>query len=134
MTKTHLKKISKIYPNWYKKIRRAIFNLYRPILHGKWDSIFNQSLIVYVILILLVWSGILVWIDNPNYAYPFLSGWGLVFITMFYSRFFPLTWDEMYEYEKVAFRILNKLPQKWVPSTLQFGSEGAVNGKKHSTK
>ena len=107
--------LSKPYSKWAMKIRRIIFNLYRPILHDRSTSVFNQSLLVYLMFFLFGWSGILVWIDSPDYAYPFLSGWVLTFITMFYSRFFPQTWVEMYEYEKIAFRQLHKLPPMWEP-------------------
>tara|TARA_Y100001972_G_C7651037_1_gene327371 strand:- start:1638 stop:1991 length:354 start_codon:yes stop_codon:yes gene_type:complete len=110
-----LKKLTKKHPNWYKKIRRILFNLYRPILHDKSKSIFNQHLIAYIMFGLFTWSAILLYNDVPNHYVPFISGWILIPITWIYFKFSPQTWDEMYDYEKEAFRLIWKLPHNWDP-------------------
>ena len=65
---------------------------------------------------------------------PFLCGWVVIPITWIYLKLAPQTWDEMYDYEKAAFRRIWKLPIDWTPKNLKFGSEGKISGKKHSTK
>lgn len=101
------------------KIRRVIINLYRPILHDRSESIFNQHLLAYLMFGLFGCSGVLLALgfDQPEFGYPFLAGILLVFITQIYLRFFPQTWPEMYEYEKKAFRQMHKLPPMWEPKT-----------------
>jgi len=105
----------KPYSKWAMKIRRAIINLYRPILHDRSESIFNQHLLAYLMFGLFGCSGILLGFDQPKFGYPFLLGWVLVFITQIYLKFFPQTWAEMYDYEKAAFRQLHKLRKNWRP-------------------
>ena len=115
MTEKTLKSLNKKYSNGYKKIRRVIINLYRPILHDKSSSKLNQHPIAYIMFITFIWSAILVHQDSPNYWIPFLSGWVIIPITWIYLKLFPQTWDEMYEYEKVAFRQIWRLSKKWKP-------------------
>ena len=107
----------KPYSKWAMKIRRIIINLYRPILHDRSESIFNLDLLFYLMFTLFGCSGILlaVGVDQPEFGYPFLAGWVLVFITQFYLRYFPQTWAEMYDYEKAAFRELHRLRKNWSP-------------------
>ena len=108
-------KLLKEYPNWYKKIRRIIVNLYRPILHDKSKSIWNQHPMAYLMFSLFIFSFILLIFDVENHWIPFISGWVVIPITWIYLKSFPQTWNEMYEYEKVAFRQIWKLPKKWNP-------------------
>lgn len=115
MNEKVINNLNKEYPNWYKKIRRMIVNLYRPILHGKTDSIFNQDTIFYVMMISFVWSATLIYLENPNYAYPFGIAWCIIPITWLYLKIFPQTWSEMYEYEKMVFRNIWRLPTNWKP-------------------
>lgn len=107
----------KPYSKWAMKIRRIIINLYRPILHDRSESFFNLDLLFYLMFTLFGCSGILLamGVDQPEFSYPFLSGWILVFISQFYLRFFPQTWAEMYDYEKAAFRELHRLRKNWSP-------------------
>lgn len=133
MNEKIIKNLNKEYPVWYKKIRRMIVNLYRPILHDKSNSIFNQHPIFFIMFITLIWSGVLVYMDSPNYIYPFGIAWCIIPITWLYLKFFPQTWDEMKDYEKVVFRQIWKLSSTWAPNEgPMIGSEGS--GKKHSTK
>ena len=115
MNEKVINNLNKEYPNWYKKIRRMIVNLYRPILHGKSDSIFNQHPIFYIMIISFICSAVLLYLDNPNHAYPFGIGWCIIPITWIYLKIFPQTWSEMYEYEKMKFRQIWKLPFNWTP-------------------
>jgi hypothetical protein len=64
---------------------------------------------------LFTWSFILLYNENPNHWIPFVSGWVVIPITWIYFRFSPQTWDEMYEYEKNAFRHIWRLPFDWKP-------------------
>tara|TARA_B100000963_G_scaffold349061_1_gene357512 strand:+ start:797 stop:1144 length:348 start_codon:yes stop_codon:yes gene_type:complete len=107
--------LKKIYPKWIKTIRRAIINLYRPIMHDKSTSKFNQHPISYIMLFAFIWSAVLVYKDNDLYYLPFLIGWCIIPITWIYLKLFPQTWDEMFNYEKDVFRQIWKLPKKWKP-------------------
>jgi hypothetical protein len=108
-------KLLKVYPEGYKKFRRILFNLYRPILHDKSTSILNQHLIAYIMLGLFTWSFILLYNESPIHWIPFISGWVVIPLTWIYFKFAPQTWDEMYNYEKEAFRLIWKLPHNWKP-------------------
>jgi hypothetical protein len=44
---------------------------------------------------------------------PFAIGCSFVFIASIYFTLFPLSWEEMTEEEKEAYRILNQLPNDW---------------------
>jgi hypothetical protein len=46
---------------------------------------------------------------------PFLIGFTITSLSMLYLNFFPLSWDEMYDYEKDAYRIMFQLPKDWNP-------------------
>jgi len=133
-------KLLKQYPNWAKKIRRAIVNLYRPILHDRSTSKFNQHPIAYIMFISFAWSAILVHQEIDNYYIPFLSAFCVIPSTWIYLKFFPLTWEEMHDYEKAEFRLIWGKRKNWRPKqpkkskSTKIGSEGTVNGKKHSTK
>tara|TARA_B100001287_G_scaffold34720_1_gene24611 strand:+ start:1948 stop:2370 length:423 start_codon:yes stop_codon:yes gene_type:complete len=133
-------KLLKQYPDWAKKIRRVIVNLYRPILHDRSESKFNQHTIAYIMLIAFSWTAILVGLDSELYHIPFLSAFCVIPTTWIYLKYFPLTWDEMYDYEKVQFRLLWKKRKNWRPKPpkkekpAKIGSEGRFNGKRHSTK
>ena len=51
------------------KIRRLIINLYRPILHDRSESIFNQHLLAYLMFGLFGCSGVLLALgfDQPEF-------------------------------------------------------------------
>ena len=112
-------KLTKVYPSWYKKIRRVLFNLYRPILHDKSTSPFNQDVMAYLMFSLFAITVILEIQDVEKWWLPFASGWIIIPITWVYFKISPQTWDEMYEYEKVAFREIWRLPSKWEPETIK---------------
>ena len=115
MNEKVINNLNKEYPNWYKKIRRMIVNLYRPILHGKTDSKWNQHLMFYIMMVLFLTSLVLLVCDVKYHYLPFLSGWLVIPITWIYLKIFPQTWSEMYEYEKMIFKQIWKLPTNWTP-------------------
>ena len=133
-------KLLKQYPNWAKKARRVIVNLYRPIFHDRSTSKFNQHPIAYIMLIAFSWTAILTYQDSPNYYIPFLSAFCVIPTTWIYLKLFPLTWEEMYDYEKAEFRLIWGKRKNWRPKPAKkvkkakIGSEGSFNGKRHSTK
>ena len=134
MTPKVKERLLKIYPPRAKKIRRKIVNLYRPILHDKSTSKFNQDLMAYI-MFGLFFIGLILELNDINHSFlPFIVGWIVIPLTWVYFRFYPITWDEMYEYEKKAFRDIWRFPPSWTPINDKFGSEGRVSGKKHSTK
>ena len=128
------KQLLKVYSPLYKKIRRKIVNLFRPISRGHNNIFLNQHPIAYIMLILSIWMFIGVYQNNELAGIPFIIGWSFIALCFIYFRFHPQTWDEMYEYEKIAWRRLHKLPLNWKPQNTKFGSEGRIGGKKHSTK
>lgn len=134
MESKKIKKLKKIYPPLYKKIRRILVNLFRPISRGRNHILLNQHPIAYIMLILSIWMFIGVYQNNILAGIPFIIGWVFVALCFIYFKYFPQTWDEMYEYEKIAWRRLHKKPINWKPVNNKFGSEGRISGKKHSTK
>jgi hypothetical protein len=50
-----------------------------------------------------------------NSGIPFLISWGFVFVSFYYFSVFPLTWNEMTEFEKKYYRELYRLPDDWNP-------------------
>lgn len=134
MESKKIKKLKKIYPPLYKKIRRILVNLFRPISRGRNHILLNQHPIAYIMLILSIWMFIGVYQNNILAGIPFIIGWVFVALCFIYFKYFPQTWDEMYEYEKIAWRRLHKKPINWKPVNNKFGSEGRIGGKKHSTK
>lgn len=108
-------RLLKSYSNPAKKIRRWIINLYRPIFHDKSTSVFNIDIMAYIMVFAFLGSAYMVYIDHPDYWIPFMSAWAVIPTTWIYLRLFPQTWEEMYDYEKQAFRELWRRPKDWEP-------------------
>jgi hypothetical protein len=51
--------------------------------------------------------------ENPGI--PFLTSWFFVLVSFFYFSVFPLTWNEMTEFEKKYYREYYRLPDDWNP-------------------
>ena len=100
-----------------KKIRRKIINLYRPIKHDKSESIWNQPLLVYLMFSLFICSGLLLFfgVDQPAFSYPFLIGWVLTFVSLFYLRIFPHPCAALYDSETVMFIEFHRTSNKCEP-------------------
>jgi len=109
------KKILKQYSPLATKLRRKLVNLYRPILHDKSTSKWNQHPMAYIMIALFAWSVILVKMDTPHPGIPFITGWCFIPLSWTYLHFFPQTWSEMYKYEKAKFKQIWQLPQDWKP-------------------
>ena len=116
MDNKRIERLLKIYNPTYKKIRRVLFNLYRPILHDKSNSKFNQDVMAYLMFSLFIITVILETQDVEKWWLPFASGWIIIPITRIYFKISPQTWDEMYDYEKAAWRQLHRLPKNWEPT------------------
>ena len=116
MDNKRIERLLKIYNPTYKKIRRVLFNLYRPILHDKSNSKFNQDVMAYLMFSLFIITVILETQDVEKWWLHFASGWIIIPITWIYFKISPQTWDEMYDYEKAAWRQLHRLPKNWEPT------------------
>jgi len=103
------------HPSRYKKIRRVLFNLYRPTSISKNLFIYKIHPITYIMLIVFIMSFMLYLNENTLWPVPFTSGWIFIVLTWIYFKFQPQTWDEMYDYEKNIFRGLNSKPIDWEP-------------------
>tara|TARA_Y100000356_G_C11207622_1_gene261463 strand:+ start:604 stop:993 length:390 start_codon:yes stop_codon:yes gene_type:complete len=113
------KTLSKTYPSWYKKIRRVIINLYRPIAHDKWNSPLNQHPMAYIMFLAFAWTAVLTYQDSPDYWIPFMSAFCVIPTSWIYLKFWPQTWDEMKDYEKDAFKQIWNLSKDFKPEDLK---------------
>ena len=109
-------KLNKEYSTKYKKIRRKIVDLYRPInINSKNLFVSKIDIMTYIMFILFSISASL-FLFNIEYEYvPFLLGFFLNLIFMIYLKVYPLSWNEMYDYEKKIYRDLFYLPKDWEP-------------------
>lgn len=85
-----------------KKLRRIWANLFRPV--NKISFLEPISLITLVTFILSV---VLYLIDVEWFYVPFLISWSFIIISVVYFNKFPLTWDEMNDKEKEAYKKFN---------------------------
>jgi len=105
-------KIFKKYPKNYSSFRRKWANLYRPM---KKPNFLQPTVIIMFVLFILSFIGFM--LDVPCHTTPFIGGFLFVLISIYYFRLFPLTWDEMYEYEKKYYRELWGFPTDWNPQS-----------------
>lgn len=113
-------KLIKEYSPLAKKIRRKIVDLYRPI-NSDSKNLFTSKIDVmaYIMIGLFSLSAIL-FSAGINFDYiPFMVGFFINAVFMIYLSFRPLTWSEMYEYEKKYYRELFFLPKDWEPNNLK---------------
>lgn len=118
MKKERIERLLVKHPSGYKKIRRILFNLYRPIIHpdkNKKFFMFKLHPITYIMVIAFITSFILHSKGNENWALPFIGCWIFIPVTWIYFKFQPQTWEEMEDYEKVVFRGINGKPFDWEP-------------------
>lgn len=102
--------LTKKYSKNYSSFRRKWADLYRPM---KINKFLQPAVIIMILLFILTTVGFM--LNNPYHPIPFISGIFFVIISIYYFRFFPLTWDEMYEYEKEYYKELHRLPKDWNP-------------------
>ncbi len=105
-----MEKILKQYSKNYSSFRRKWANLYRPMKKPKF---LQPAVIIMFTLFLLTFIGFL--LNSPYHPIPFISGFFFVLISIYYFKFFPLTWDEMYDYEKEYYRNIWNKPKDWNP-------------------
>jgi hypothetical protein len=114
--KTKEEKLNKEYSKIFKKVRREIVDLYRPI-NRKSKNLFLSKIdiMAYIMIGLFSSSAILFAVDNPFDYVPFLIGFCANTLFISYLEIKPLTWSEMYDYEKTYYRQLYSLPSDWEP-------------------
>ena len=107
-----MEKLLKKYPKNYSSFRRKWANLFRPMKNSRF---LQPIVIIMFVLFILTVIGFL--LNNPYHPIPFIGGFIFVVISIYYFRIFPLTWDEMHEYEKRYYREANHLNKDWTPSS-----------------
>ena len=116
--KTKKENLNKEYSHTAKKIRRKIVDLYRPIKINSGNLFLSKiDIMAYIMIGLFSGSAILFSIGYSFDYLPFLIGFLSNVIFMTYLQFQPLSWSEMYDYEKVYFRELFFLPKDWEPKS-----------------
>jgi len=103
------------YSPLFRKIRRIVTNLFRPIKISSKNPLLKLHPISYLMLLSFSITAIMLANGVEYYWIPFILGFTFISICMIYFNFFPLSWDEMYEYEKEAYRLMNRLPKDWNP-------------------
>ena len=113
-----LDKILKKYPEGYKKFRRSWVNIFRPLDRNSSSLFLRMDPMAYIgfgsflITSTMYINGISEYIS----AIPFIAALSFLVISNVYFKIFPLTWEEMDEIEKSAFRYFWKLPENWEPN------------------
>jgi len=114
--KTQDQSITKTYSPISKKIRRKIVDLYRPIdIYSENLFLRRVDIMAYIMFGLFSISAILFSLGIEFEYLPFMFGFVSNVIFMLYLYFFPLTWSEMYDYEKTYYREIFFLPKDWKP-------------------
>ena len=106
-------KLNKKYSPKYQKVRRVWVNLFRPIRYGSRNPIYAFHPITYIMLATFAITAIMTVKLIPFAWIPFVSAFTFTAISLIYFRFFPLSWEEMSDYEKEAYRFINQLPSDW---------------------
>jgi hypothetical protein len=108
--------ITKTYSPIAKKIRRKIVDLYRPIdIYSENLFLHKIDIMAYIMFGLFSLSAIMFSLGIEFEYLPFMIGFVSNAVFMFYLYFFPLTWSEMYDYEKTYYREIFFLPRDWKP-------------------
>jgi hypothetical protein len=109
--------LNRSYSSSTKKIRRKIVNLYRPYNRYSDNPFLSRvDIMAYIMLGLFSLSAVLFAAGFSYHSIPFLFGFfsNVILFVYFYTR--PLTWDEMYSYEKNYYRGVFGLPKNWNPN------------------
>jgi hypothetical protein len=110
--------ITKTYSPIAKKIRRKIVDLYRPIdVYSENLFLHKIDIMAYIMVFLFSLSAIMFSLGIEFEYLPFMIGFISNVLFMGYLYFFPLTWSEMYDYEKVYFREIFFLSKDWEPKS-----------------
>ena len=104
-----VEKLKKSYSPKMKKFRRSWVNLFRS--YSKKNKLQPSAVIVFISFIITVALTVL---GFTKYAFlPFLLGFLFVLVSIVYFRFYPLSWEEMSDEEKGAYRHFYQLPSDW---------------------
>jgi fatty acid desaturase len=104
-----IEKLKKVYKPNIVKFRRKWVNLFRN--YSKKNKLQPSAVIVFVTFVITI---VLTLLGFTKYAFlPFATGCSFILVTFIYFHFFPLTWKEMNDEEKEAYRFYNQLPNDW---------------------
>ena len=106
----NVEKLKKSYKPNVSKFRRMWVNLFRN--YSKKNKLQPSVVIVFVSFILSVIMSVGFSFNKYGFL-PFAIGCSFVLTSFIYFRFFPLSWEEMNEEEKEAYRFFNKLSNDW---------------------
>jgi hypothetical protein len=105
----NIEKLKKSYSPKLKKFRRSWVNLFRS--YSEKNKLQPSAVIVFVSFAI---TAALALLGFNKYAFlPFLLGCFFMLVSIVYFRFYPLSWEEMNDEEKEAYRYLNQLPSDW---------------------
>ena len=105
-----IEKLKKSYKPNVSKFRRMWVNLFRN--YSKKNKLQPSVIIVFVSFILSLKLTLIFGYEKYGFL-PFAIVCSFVLISFIYFRFFPLSWEEMTEEEKEAYRVFNQLPENW---------------------
>ena len=104
-----LEKLKKSYKPNISKFRRKWINLFRS--YRKKNKLQPSVVIVFTSFILSITITLM---GFEKYGFlPFAIGCSFILISLVYFRLYPLSWSEMTEEEKEAYRFFNKLSNDW---------------------
>lgn len=116
--KTKEEKLTVSYSPSVKKIRRIIVNLYRPINRDSKNLFLSKiDIMAYIMIGLFASSATLFAIGSNLDDVPFVTGFFANVLFISYLQFKPLSWSEMYDYEKAYYREIYFLSDDWEPNT-----------------
>jgi len=105
-----LEKLKKSYKPNVSKFRRKWINLFRD--YSKKNKLQPSAVIVFVSFILSVIMSVGFGYNKYGFL-PFAIGCSFVLISFIYFTLYPLSWEEMTEEEKDAYKFFNQLPNDW---------------------
>ena len=105
-----LEKLKKSYKPNVSKFRRKWINLFRD--YSKKNKLQPSAVIVFVSFILSVIMSVGFGYNKYGFL-PFAIGCSFVLISFVYFTIYPLSWEEMTEEEKDAYKFFNQLPNDW---------------------
>ena len=105
-----IEKLKKSYKPNVSKFRRIWINLFRN--YSKKNKLQPSAVIVLISFILSVKLTLIFGYEKYGFL-PFAIGCSFVLISFVYFTLYPLSWKEMTEEEKEAYRFFNKLTNAW---------------------
>ena len=105
-----IEKLKKSYKPNVSKFRRKWVNLFRD--YSKKNKLQPSAVIVFVSFFISVI--LMVGFGCEKYGFlPFVMGCFFILVSFIYFTLYPLSWEEMTEEEKEAYRFFNSLPSDW---------------------